>query len=241
MSEQIESGRVGSGVVRRARRALQAAMLLSLSVALSACSIFGGSSSLPTVMPTDFEFVHTVSNATQPAVDYSIAVKRAGTFAYEATGRAPRRWSRSDTREVTEDYLQNLYATLISSEFAGLPDYLMAESGTERTDVGDRVYFVRADGFEKRVHAQFTDMPELARIRQALFAKGAPVVTRPPDRGETRPADRFVAEEVERKFHREDCPVLKSITQGRTVFDSMYDALNFSYDPCEVCKPMGRP
>lgn len=214
--------------------------VLAVSLPLGACALFGGGGDgLPDIMPSDFRFVHSVQEATQPATDYTLAFDRSGVVKYDVTVRAPRRDQFSGTLEVSEETLQRLYSSLLVANFEDLPEVMEAETGAERRDVGHRAYFVRAAGYEKRVEARFTDMPELALIRQEMLAD-IPESVFIGDK--SRPQDiptRLVAESVNGKFHRGDCKVLEQAgAAGRRDFDTIHQALDFGFHPCEVCDPM---
>ncbi len=214
-------------------------LLLAVSLLLPACGLFGSSQRLPDIMPNDFRFVHSVHSATQPAVDYTLTFERSGSVTYDTFVRAPRRDRSSGAFEVSEDHLQNIYTALLAANFDELPAVMHAEPGTEQNELGARAYFVRADGDEIRVEAEFLDIPELAMIRTEMLKEVPDYVFTAKNRVTEAAPSRFVAESVNQKFHRGECKVLSATATGqRRDFDTMYDALNFGFDPCEVCDPM---
>jgi hypothetical protein len=49
----------------------------------------------------------------------------------------------------------------------------------------------------------------------------------------------YIADVVTKTFHRDDCPELEKLDEGRQrLYESQGPALDDGYAPCEVCRPL---
>ncbi len=223
--------------------ALAAAALL-----LAGCStlsgLFGGQRlDLTPSMPSDFLCSFVVREAAQPPVDYTVKIQRNGQATFETVVRAPTRAEHAGEFQVGEEALVGLYAAVRESGFAALASrYGTADAppGPGR-DLGARVFYVYANGGEKRIDVQYVSVPQLDELERRIAAvipsyvsTGSGVPAGP----QALPAV-FVADRRTRYFHRPDCELCKQIAPAdQSTYPPDYSAVNEGFHPCPTCRPL---
>lgn len=218
-------------------------LLLALLVLVPACGILGSSGpALPAVMPPNFQFGIRVLEATDPPVDYRIRIYRSGETQYETTVRSPRRRAFKGEIELTEEQLVRLYEAVQSAQYASLdPEYSEEEGAAGRRQNGERIFYVVAGDLDKRVNVNYASVPALDALQAALYAEMPDFVLN----GEGGPGsildrpDAFLGDKSTKAFHHPQCDLVQKLRpEDRDAYSNEYDALNFGYHPCEICRPL---
>lgn len=213
-------------------------VLLLLVALLPACA---SGPSLPPILPPNLLVGLRVLEATEPPVDYVIKIERDGRTTYETTIRTPRRRRFEGELTLTEDQVVRLYDAVLASGFDDLDPAYTADEGAEaRRESGERIFYVVAGDLDKRIDANYVTVPELDELQARILAELPPHVLEGsggPDLSDASGA--FVADREGKVFHRPGCDLIDRIPQGvRVSFQTQFDALNFQYHPCEICKPL---
>jgi hypothetical protein len=216
---------------------------LALLALVPACGIFGPSGpSLPAVMPPNFFLGLRVLEATDPPVDYVIKIERSGKVQYETTIRTPRRRRFDGELELVEAQIIRLYDAVLASDFADHdPEYSAEEGATDRRENGERIFYVTAGDLDKRIDVNYATLPELDALQEAIIAE-MPSFVLTGDGGPGsilgRP-DAYLGDKSTHVFHHPECELAKKIDEAdRDPYANEFDALNFGYHPCEICRPL---
>ena len=218
-------------------------LLLALLAVLPSCVIFGSSGpTLPPTLPPNFQVGIKVLEAVDPPVDYQIMVNRSGDVTYETTVRVPRRHTFQGTLELNEADILALYDAVLASSFDEMGKRYAADAGaSDRRENGERVFYVAAGDVDKRIDVSYATVEPLDRLQAAIIAQMPAFVLSGeggPDSIHGRP-EAFVGDRATKVFHHPDCELCEKIdASGRESYTNEYDALNFGYHPCELCRPL---
>lgn len=214
-------------------------LLLALLAVLPACA---SGPSLPPTLPPNFQVGIRVLEAADPPVDYQIMVNRSGEVTYETTVRVPRRRSFKGTLELNEEDIIALYDAVLASNFDALDQKYAAEEGSsDRRENGERVFYVAAGDLDKRIDVDYAMVADLEGLQEAIIGQmPAFVLTGEggPDSVLGRP-EAFVGNRATKVFHHPECERCEKIdTANRDSYTNEFDALNYGYHPCELCRPL---
>jgi len=177
-------------------------------------------------------------------VDYVLKIERDGRTTYEATIRSPRRRRFEGEITLVEDQIVRLYKAVQDARYDQLDMQYAAEDGAaSRRENGERIFYVRAGDLDKRIDANYVTVPELDRLQESILAELPSKLLTDSDAGipEDTPGA-FVADKVNKVFHRPGCDMVGRIgASDRESYETPFDALNFGYHPCEICRPLDTP
>jgi hypothetical protein len=218
-------------------------LLLAVLLIVPACGIFGSSNApLPATMPPNFFIGMRVLEQQDPPIDYQIKVERSGEVEYETTIRAPRRRVFEGTLELTESQVLRLYEAAQQVSFSSLPQEVSAEPGaSNRAENGERIVYVIAGEVDRAFKVMYAQDESMDVLQKAILAEMPPRVLT----GEGGPGgmldrpEAFVGDSATKTFHHPECELCEKITaDDRESYTNEYDALNFGFHPCDVCRPL---
>ena len=189
---------------------------------------------IPEAPPPDFEFRLKGDNLKNPPINYFLKIHRNGQAEYSVTFREPSRTVREGRFEVMEDQIVKLWDAIKAADYGEIEERF--PSSGDGTDVswGIQSFMVQSKDYQKEVQAHYLQVPALERIRMtavSLLPESVIDQVRKDAQG-LGTMGTVIGDTATKRFYAPTSPLLKDVPEElRQVFKSMYDALNFGYDP----------